>query len=521
MVVALKSSRRILAAMAAACGVLLTLAGVTAAAEPFPGPAPTTEPTAPIEDEGSLVGPSAPSPQLSVSVFPSEGVPGTAFEAIATPVGFPDECVVSFSWEYGTPQSSSTTSATFVVPQQANAATYPVTASCNEVTAPPATFTVTRPPVEIQLTLSVTEGRPGTPVGVTISGCPEELQPAVLDWEGEYLDNSDTFTVPVDASPGPHSITATCGSARDTAEFAVTAVPQPSLTLGSDRGEPGSGFTATGSGFDCGSGDVEIRWDDAVVTSAPAGVFDVPLTVPADATPRGYTVRAACTDDPDIADNASFTVTQVITTDVTTTVPPVVPQDPTPATLTLAPSSAGRGDTVTVTGQDFLCDNNSGMVTLVWDNGDTLPDASADSSGVFQAGFLVPPDADAGRRTLRASCAEGAATATASFSIVAGPVTPTTSPPIADPPPEGGFAFWVLVLIIVAVMVAVLAFRRWRKSPPPAPNPRVHVEPHVGGPPTVALHETPGQRSFAIRLQIHAEAGRHTITEVPDDHNRP
>lgn len=424
---------------------------------------------------------------------------------------------MSFSWEYGGPDSATATTATFVVPQKANPATYAITASCNGVTAAPAPFTVTRAPIVIDLGLSVTEGRPGTAVTATVTGCPDELQPAVLDWDGEPLDGSGTFTVPATASPGPHAVTATCDTARDSAEFVVTAVPQPSLTLSSDRGAPGSEFTAIGSGFDCRAGGVDIHWDEVLATAAPAGAFGVPLTVPTGAAPREYTVRAACTDDPDVADTASFTVTGAVTSQVTTTEPRVLPQNP---TLTLTPASAGRGEGVTVTGGGFLCYNNSQLVTLAWDDGETLPDARTDASGSFQSRFTVPVGAGAGTRTLRASCADGAATQTASFTVVASPVTPTPTPPGTDPPPEDGSAFWLLVLILAVAIMAVWAYRRWRTPRAHPPNPRVHVESHLGGPPAVALRETPGQRSFALRLQVHAGAGNHTITEVDDDHTR-
>jgi hypothetical protein len=179
---------------------------------------------------------------------------------------------------------------------------------------------------------------------------------------------------------------------------------------------------------------------------------------------------------------------------------------------------------VHITGDRFAC-TNSGTVQLSWD-GKPLDNPSADPSGHFETTISVPANAEAGSHTVRASCSAGSSAATAGFTVITGPIPRTTPPtgPVTPPPQTSSTAnaLWlILALIIGAVMVAVLAYRYTRKprnKPRPAPRVYATVSP-TSGRPLVSTLETParGEVTYALRLQVHADLGIQTISEVDSD----
>lgn len=298
------------------------------------------------------------------------------------------------------------------------------------------------------------------------------------------------------------------------------------LDLSPAEGAAGTPVTATVTG--CSSEPrgaappVVLQWDGVPLADV-AGTFDVPEDAPLG--PHSVTVTCGSATA-----SADFTVTTA--------------EEP---TLTLEPRTGRPGDRVAVIGRDFVCDNDSRLVQLVWDSGPLVADTATDGRGDFRGTVEVPPDAALGGRTVQVSCTEGPLTATATFTVVAdatttaavttpvvespatGPLVidpPATGPPVDGPlaiePPAPGFPIWFVVLLVVAAIVAALVYRWWRRRMAPAPMERVQAVAHLGGPPEVIIRETPtpGQRTLAIRLQAHADSGSQTIREVNDDHTR-
>jgi hypothetical protein len=453
-------------------------------------------------DPGTPVpGPPPPAPGLdqeapTLSLSQTSGPPGTTFTATATGSDCASAQLYANNAESVTVNGNV---ATVTAPADPIADTVEVVATCSHVTLQ-RTFTIEHPQAELDLSFSPSEGQPGSQATATLYGCTDEV---LLRWGNDVIEvpPSGEFTVPA-SDPGTLTVTATCGSAgNDTADFTVLPAAAPSLELGSSRGPPGTTFRAIGSDFACGDGDVELYWDGRLLTTADSGSFNEPVTVPGDARAGQYTVRATCANNPDIVDDAQFSVTETVVTGT--------PSDA--ATVVLDPIRGSAGQRVTVIGSGFLCDNDSQPVQLDF-GGRTLPAVSADSAGAFRTTFAVPQNAT-GTVALRASCADGSVTETASFTVIASPVTPTTTtPPIPDPPPNDGVVVFIVLLVLVAVViVAALVYRALRRPRPPAPTARVRVEPRPGGPPEVALREATGQGSHAIRLSVHPGSATHTI----------
>jgi hypothetical protein len=242
-----------------------------------------------------------------------------------------------------------------------------------------------------------------------------------------------------------------------------------------------------------------------------SGTFSVQLTVPADASIRQHTVVASCRNHADITDTQSFTVTND-TAGVAV-----------PAALTLAPARGAPGDPVHVTGDRFAC-TDSRTLQLSWD-GQPLANPSADASGHFVTSISVPANAQVSSHIVRASCSAGSSAATAGFTVITGPIPRTTPPTGPVTPPQTSStanAGWlILALIICAVIVAVLAYRYTHKPRnKPQPTPRVYatVSP-TSGVQLVSTRETPahGEVTHALRLQVHADLGIQTISEVDSD----
>lgn len=470
---------------AALCAAVATiLSGGLAWGQPPPGPGPPPPPG--LDQE-----------IVDLSLSPSSGPAGTPFIATAT-----SHCVeLRFDAGGAEKVSEFRNIATFIAPTNPDITTVDVSVQCANGEPVHRTFTIEHPPAELDLIFSPDEGSPGSQATATLQGCADDT--FVLRWGNSAIEvpAGGEFTVPA-GEPGTRTVTATCGSAgHDAAEFTVLDAVSPTLTLDISRGPPGSTFSAIGDGFACGSGGVELRWDGSYPASANSGSFEVTLNVPADAQDRQYTVQAACVEDPNIADEAPFTVTGNVVT-----------RPPPAATVALNPQSGAPGDEVSVTGTQFLCDNDSRQIQLTF-GARMLPDISADATGAFRTSFIVPPDA-AGTVTLRAACDDGSIAPTASFTVT-GSVTPTTTTSAGEDdqrPPDDSLAVLIILLVLVAAaIVVVMIYRVWPKPRPPAPNARVRVQQRAGGPPDVVLREPAGHGSHAIRLSVNAGSTTHTI----------
>jgi hypothetical protein len=465
----------------------------------------------------TVTAPNNPPENPALALTPAQGGPAT--QATATPTGFGACGPMSYKWDDGTLQTSPVGGlvVNFAVPKDAAAGTHKVTATCGD-SAAPATFTVVPAPIPVtppdnppenpSLALMPAQGGPATQVTATPTGF-GACGPMSFQWDGGTLQTSPVgglvvnFAVPKDAAASAHTVTATCGGSSAPATFTVVSAPKPALTLDTGYGPGGSHLTASGTGFACGDGNVQLFWDgDTRLADALSGMFSaVPLTVPSDASTGGHLVVASCEHHPDIADSQRFTVTSV-TTPVTTTGP---------ATLVLQPASGHPGDQLRATGDGFACANHSGPVDLSWDDGTPLPGASLDPSGHFEASVSVPAKTDARRLTLRATCSDGVVLA-ADYTVLASP-----PPPPPPPPPVPPKIPWLLIVLIVAgaILSAVQYARRRRPKRPEAP-PHVQAVPHPDGLPVVTLRETPerGEATHALRLEAHSGLSTLTVREV-------
>jgi len=391
---------------------------------------------------------------------------------------------------------------------------------------------VLAPPAQARqtLTLAPEQGGPGKLVTATTTGfgaCLDSPQKMSLQWDDRWLSASNPrivnrdfgslaadFTVPDDASTGKHTVTALCEHVPPaSATFTVVPTEKPTLTLDTGKGPRGSQVTASGTGFACGAGQVQLLWDgNSLLAEGPSGTFKVGLTVPSDASIGGHSVVASCRNHPDITDRQSFTVTSSETTPVTE-----------PA-LVLQPTSGPPGGEVHVTGERFACASHSRAVELSWDDGTQLASASLDASGRFDTSVSVPADAAAGRHTVRAACSDGSASAPTDFTVVV-KIGDGSPPP---PPPRN--AWWVIALMAGVALLVLAYFLSRRRGRHGRLDTRVHAVSRPGAPLVVTVRETPapGEATHVVRLEPHPDTGTQTIRdigtqtirEVDDDHGR-
>jgi hypothetical protein len=404
------------------------------------------------------------------------------------------------------------------------------------VTTTPTTTTpapTTPAPQAIGIGLRPRQGDPGTTVTVTVTGlrdCLDNPQAMSLDWDRGQADQQNLtavnartindrrltaadlrylaaeFTVPQGAVPDSHTVTAACADTSVVDTFTVVAAEKPTLTLRPGEGPPASHVSASGTGFTCGSDGVRLLWDGKTwLADAQSPTFTAQLTVPADASISGHTVKASCRSDPAITDQRLFTVTSGVTTPATE-----------PAALALQPTSGSAGDAVQVTGERFACAKHSTTVDLYWDDGTQLGSAPLDAKGHFDTSFSVPAKADARQHSVSAFCSDGSPPMSVGFTVV-----PGSPPPPPPPPPDPPSHWWLIALLAAAAVTLAVVYRlhRSRKSPID-PAIRVRAVTRAGGPPVVTMGETPapGEATHAIRLQAHTDIATVTVQEVNDDH---
>lgn len=144
------------------------------------------------------------------------------------------------------------------------------------------------------------------------------------------------FAVPTWATPGQHSVVASCAnvlaqraggvspveflgaSLRVAATFTVDnpepeAKADPVIVLDTSQGRAGDTFGITATGYLCaGLSDVELWWDEGsaldTVTVDEEGRFSTMIEVPQDAEAGQHEVQAVCADDSAVQDSAVFTV---------------------------------------------------------------------------------------------------------------------------------------------------------------------------------------------------------------------
>ena len=254
------------------------------------------------------------------------------------------------------------------------------------------------PPIktlEVLFGVSPTQGAPGDAFTVNAKGY-NSCRTIYFYWDeqlelGETPVKPDgvsvTFPVP-EAEAGTHHVKLSCGGSGPTANFTVIANVKADLTLSSDKGQPGSHVTGTGTGFAaCNTPAVSapqpisLLWDGQPHPASITGTdpLNVSFDVPTDASAKPYTVTVTCGS---AEAEAPFEV---------------VPAEQ--ATLTLDKSEGLRGSDLTASGSGFACDGD--QVRLLWDDGSPLKD---NLPGTFSVQLTVPQDVSDGGHTVVASC---------------------------------------------------------------------------------------------------------------------
>ncbi len=455
---------------------------------------------------------------LTLTLSPVSGRPGDSITASFAGCG-----VARVQWDatgYFAPNHDESLSS-FIVPRDAAPGVYTVTGQCYapeySVTA---TFTVLPPPTP-ELTLSLVSGYAGD--GITAQGAGFECSQAygeaaaVVQWDdGTTLANptvqtggsfSASFTVPEGAAPGDHTVTARCSgteSAAATADFTVLSAPlvEPTLTLSTASGTPGTRVTAKGSGFDCATdgigrrGPIEVLWDDAGLAAASAddaGGFSVEFTVPTSSAEGTHNVMARCADG--AADETAVATFSVR------------PGRHSPM-LNLAPDTGEARTTIVANGQRYPRTCVTFAMRL---DGKVLPlrvraisaDAATGTVAVTSE-FDVPESASAGIRTANLDCTtrDGKllASAAAAFTVAAA----------GSSLPPGVMA--LLAVLIIAAVLALLHARHVRGQ-------RAWVREHVQVRPRqqatdISVEEPSTKRSRAVRLTAHLDGGTQDSKEV-------
>lgn len=267
----------------------------------------------------------------TLTLAPGRGAPGTpvtgtvtGFEACATGAQS-----VSLQWDDepldASPAATGGRVIGFEVPAGATAEVHRVIATCGDERAEaPFTVVATERPT---LRLDRDHGPGGTRLTASGSGfaCGDGL--VALRWDDVPVGDgqSGTFSVPLtvprDASPGVHTVAASCSNdpgigARQSFTVTDSAPPdtQPAaLAVAPDSGLAGDRVRVTGGRFSCadGSQNVQLSWDDgppvSTVPTDASGRLDTLVSVPAGSASGDHTLRAACADGTSPA-SAGFTV---------------------------------------------------------------------------------------------------------------------------------------------------------------------------------------------------------------------
>ncbi len=410
------------------------------------------------------------------------------------------------------------------------------------------------------LRLSPGHGTAGT-TRVTVDGtgfgaCPPDTKNVQLRWDdGADLGTpsirpdgsiSTSFTVPANARPAPHQVTATCRAypgpnvkAPDTqnfrgpfdvtaaATFTVDPAPPGVLTLDPASGAAGTTFRARGTGFSCPAGEpVVLRWEQRELgrVQAPGGTFDQQVTAAADAPPGTHPVEAAC--DPSAEHDTTATFTVLTPTSTGSPAGPLTGQatpDDSPntsagtpagagAVLRAQPSSGRPGQQVVLTGSGYACRGTEAELT--W-NGVVWERVGTGTGDGFTVTTRVAGDARPGHYRLRAVCPDRPAMAgSTDFEVLAADVVPG---------PGGGDAAPTALVVGStaggAVVLAALAgtYVLGRRRGPHWASAHVAVAPVAGAPPRPLVTETddPAGPGRTVRLESREDPGTQRVEETP------
>lgn len=297
-------------------------------------------------------------------------------------------------------------SATIVIPSTATAGNHTITATDVAGKTASAIFKVIVPAT---ITLSPTAGQRNT--NVTVSGSNFNPSSTVtIKFDSLTLTTtpptitttsagsfSATVKIPSTSSAGSHTISATDGAGKSaSATFNVSLGPV--VILSPTNGVPGTEVTVTGSNFTKNTqatvkfGKITVPTEPTNVVIGATGALAAKFLVPAGVALGDHIVSVR--DDTGRIGNATFTVQSSLLT-----------------SISLSPTSARPGDTVTVTGSNFATNTS---VTIKFD-GTIITTVTTTSTGTFSATFAIPSTATIGSHTISAT--DGTKSASEEFDV--------------------------------------------------------------------------------------------------------
>ncbi|HET6211561.1 MAG TPA: hypothetical protein VFE14_01680 [Micromonosporaceae bacterium] len=278
-----------------------------------------------------------------------------------------------------------------------------------------------------QVQIDASAGNPGCQAQITLPGtaCPpqylssnESVRPVprivVVLWDDDPArqlaeatsSNVDqrvtlTFRVPMDATPGAHSIVVACGTPTEQLRSFPFIVIKATLALDPSTGIPGDTVRLTGSGISC-TDKIIVEWDKrgAKVGEAPLekpwGEFALTFTVPADPAPQGgkdlkVEVGVRCSDAP-----GTRPATQTFTL-----------KGPEQPSLQVRGDKLRGGSPLTLLGRGIDCTQQGLELVPLFDEVER-PHAKVVVSSKYQpfeVAITVPPDATPGEHRVNVRCA--------------------------------------------------------------------------------------------------------------------
>jgi hypothetical protein len=229
---------------------------------------------------------------------------------------------------------------------------------------------------------------------------PTEPPKIVIGASGTF---TTKFIVPAGVAVGNHIVNVKDDKSKQgNATFTVVSSISAAITLSSTSLTPGSVITVTGSNF-APNVIITVKLDGNVMLterSTQTGTFSVFFSIPTSATLGGHTISA---EDGTKTASAAFTLATQTSQ----------------ASITLSPTSAIAGSSVTVSGTGFP---PTTAVTIRLD-GNTLATSTSNSAGSFVATVNIPLTASQGSHTISASDGTNSPSATLSVTLQTPPQT--------------------------------------------------------------------------------------------------
>jgi hypothetical protein len=239
------------------------------------------------------------------------------------------------------------------------------------------------------------------------------------DSSAPYQASVDVSTLNMEWNEILARVTDTAGNQAQASIFIYRQVP--TITLDPTEGPPGTGVTATGSGWPAGH-EVSVYWEDGTVLATPtvddSGNLVVSFVVP-DAADGEYTIDFVGAPP----DGDAYTIPAIFTVTAPSETPPPEAQP----TITLDPTEGPPDTEVTATGSGWSAGHE---VSVYWEDGTELAATTVDDNGDLTVSFTVPDDAAEGEYTINfvGFPPEGGAYAIPATFTVTTPAAPSSGP---------------------------------------------------------------------------------------------